>query len=175
MTLGASDAGHLQAIMNPMRELAWHERHFVALVVLGIPSFVIGRILGFSGCEIGGQQADLAAVLMRGGYCAVFPVILACLAPRSWPLPSLMYAFGFAIGVKSALSLAAGAGMLLELGLAPLYAIAGERLPPLSQAPSCPDLPWSIGIALWLAGLMSILRRNIRFAAFIRRLEIRDD
>lgn len=161
--------------MNPLRELTWHERHFVALMVGGVPAFVIGYLLGLYGYEIGGQKADLSVVLMRGGYCAVFPVILACLAPRSWLLPSLTYAAGFSVGIISVSTAVDGIGMLSHLCLAPFYAITGEHLPPHHQAPSHSDLPWTIGIALWLAALTSILRRRRCFAVMTRRLELRDE
>lgn len=156
--------------MNPMRELAWHERQFVALVVGGIPACLIGFLLGLWGNGMGGRELDLGTVLLRGGYCSVFPVILACLMPRCWIPPVLTYFIGFSMGFGSS----DGFAMLAEIIMAPVHLFEGKRvitLPP----PSHPDLPWILGLALWLAGLASILRRSPRFAAMLRRLEVHPD
>jgi hypothetical protein len=156
--------------MNPMRELAWHERQFVALVVGGIPAFIMGFLLGLWGNGMGGRELDLGTVLLRGGYCSVLPVILACLMPRSWIPPVLTYLVGFSMGFSSS----DGFAMLAEIIVAPVYWFEGKhRIPP--PPPSHPDLPWILGLALWLAGLASILRRSPRFAAMLRRLEIHPD
>ena len=152
-----------------MRELAWHERQIVALIVGGIPAFVIGYVFGLYGYDIGGHKADLAAVLLRGGYCAVIPVIVAGLAPRSWLLPSLAYLAGFSFGITNVSAVADGVRVLPELFLTSINALTGEHPPAHRRLPSHTDLPWMIGIALWLAGLTSILRRRRRFAATIRR------
>jgi hypothetical protein len=156
--------------MNPMRELAWHERQFVALVVGGIPACIIGFLLGLWGNGMGGRECDLGTVLLRVGYCSVFPVILACLMPRSWIPPVLIYFIGFSMGFGSS----DGFAMLAEIIVAPVYWFEDKRMitPP---PPSHPDLPWILGLALWLAGLASLLRRSPRFAAILRRLEIHPD
>ncbi|MHB1081934.1 MAG: hypothetical protein ACYC67_21270 [Prosthecobacter sp.] len=153
-----------------MRELAWHERQFVALVVGGIPACIIGFLLGLWGNGMGGRECDLGTVLLRVGYCSVFPVILACLMPRSWIPPVLTYFIGFSMGFGSS----DGFAMLAEIIVAPVYWFEDKRMitPP---PPSHPDLPWILGLALWLAGLASLLRRSPRFAAILRRLEIQPD
>lgn len=156
--------------MNPMRELVWHERQFVALVVGGIPACFIGFLLGLWGNGIGGRELDLATVLLRGGYCSVFPVILACLMPRVWLPPVLTYLIGFSMGFGSS----DGFAMLPKIVMAPVHWFEGRHMmipPPASH----PDLPWILGLALWLAGLVSILRRSPRVAAMLRRLEIHPD
>lgn len=157
-------------LMNPMRELAWHERQFVALVIGGIPACILGFFLGLWGNEIGGRELDPGTVLMRGGYCSVFPVIFAWLMPRAWISPVLTYLIGFSMGF----GLADGFAVFAELVLAPVRWMEGKSIH-LSQAPSHPDLPWILGLALWLAGLGSLLRRSSRAAAMLRRLEIHPD
>jgi hypothetical protein len=145
--------------MNPMRELAWHERQFVALVVAGIPACLIGFLLGLWGNGMGGRELDLGTVLLRGGYCSV-----------AWIPPVLTYLLGFSMGFGSS----DGFAMLAEIIMAPVYWFEGKHRIP-SPPPSHPDLPWILGLALWLAGLASILRRSPRFAAMLRRLEIHPD
>lgn len=156
--------------MNPMRKLAWQERQFVALLVGGIPACIIGFFLGLWGNGMGGRELDFGTVLLRGSFCSVFPVILACLMPHSWIPPVLTYLIGFSVGFGSS----DGFAMLAEIIVAPVYWFEGKHMiasPPLSH----PDLPWILGLALWLAGLASILRRSPRFAAMLRRLEIHPD
>ncbi|MFC5456582.1 hypothetical protein [Prosthecobacter fluviatilis] len=153
-----------------MRELAWHERQFVALVVGGVPAGIAGFFLGLWGNGIGGRVLDLSTVLLRGGYCSVFPVLLACLMPRSWIPPAMTYLIGFSLGFRSS----DGFAMLADIIVAPVHWLEGRhtmmRPPPLH-----PDLPWILGLALWLAGLASLLRRSRRFVAMLRRFEIRYD
>ena len=156
--------------MNPMRELAWHERQFVALVVGGIPACILGFLLGLWGNGMGGRELDLATVLLRDGYCSLFPVILACLMPRVWLPPVLTYLIGFSMGFGSV----DGFAMLPKIIMAPVHWFEGRHTmipPPASH----PDLPWILGLALWLAGLASILRRSPRIAAMLRRLEVHPD
>ncbi len=156
--------------MNPMRELTWFERQFVAFVVGGIPACILGFVLGLWGNGMGGRELELGTVLLRGGYCSVFPVILACLMPRSWMPPVLTYLLGFSMGFGSS----DGFAMLAKIIAAPVHWLEGKHMIT-SLPPSHPDQPWILGLALWLAGLASILRRNPRFAAMLRRLEIHPD
>ena len=138
--------------MNPMRELTWQERQFVALVVGGIPALIIGLNLGLLGIGIGGRELDLGTVLLRGAYCAVFPIFLACLMPRYWVLPAMAYLIGF----NMSFGIADGFAGFAELIMAPARWIEGKRvsIPPSSH----PDRLWIFGIALWLTGLVAILR-----------------
>lgn len=150
-----------------MREFTWHERQFVALVIGGIPALIIGLILGFWGTGIGGREIDLSTVLLRGAYCSIFPTLLSFLTPRSWGLPALAYLFGFSMsfGIPDVFK------VLPELIMIPVRWMEGKRM--INSPPHAhPDLPWILGIALWLAGLVSILRQSNRFVAWIRRLEI---
>lgn len=142
----------------------------MALVVEGIPACIMGFFLGLWEKGMGGQELDLATVLLRGGCCSVFPVILACLVPRFWIPPVLTYLIGFSMGFGSS----DGFAMLAEIIVTPVHGFEGRRTmipPPASH----PDLPWILGLALWLAGLASILRPSRRFAAMLRRLEIHPD
>lgn len=154
-------------LMNPMRELTWLERQFVAFMAGGIPACILGFVLGLWGTAVGSRELDLGTVLLRGGYCAAFPVILACLIPRSWLLPVLTYLIGFSMSF----GISEGFAALSDILLAPLRWIEGKHRMT-SLPPSHPDLPWILGLALWLAGLASIVRRSPRFAAMLRRLEI---
>ena len=156
--------------MNPMRELAWHERQFVTLVIGGIPACILGFFLGLWGNEIGGRELDPGSVLLRGAYCSVFPVILAWLMPRAWVAPVLTYLTGFSMGS----GLAGGFAVIPELIRAPVRWMEGKSII-LSQPAEHPDLPWILGLTLWLAGLVAILRRSSRFAVMVRRLEIHPD
>ncbi len=158
--------------MNPMRELAWHERQFVALVIGGLPACIIGFFFGLWGNEIGGRELDPGTVLLRGGYCSVFPVILAWIIPRAWIPLALTYAVGFCMGFGFLFS--EGLRGLGELIVTPVYWLEGKRI--IASPPSNhPDLPWILGLAFWLSGLTSILRRSFRFTAMLRRMEIHPD
>ncbi|MDI1311472.1 hypothetical protein [Prosthecobacter sp.] len=152
-----------------MRELTWFERHFVAFVVGGIPACILGFVLGLWGTAVGGGEPDLGTVLLRCSYCAVIPVILACLMPRSWLSPVVTYLIGFSMGFGFMFS--QGFEGLADMIVAPIYWMEGKHVIK-STKHAHPDLPWILGMALWLAGLASILRRSSRFAAMLRRLEI---
>jgi hypothetical protein len=158
-------------LMNPMREITWHERQFVAFVAGGLPACVIGFVLGLWGEGIGGADLDVGVVLWRGFYCALFPSLLAWLMPRSWIPMALTYMLGFSMGFG--FHFADGFVGLEDVFAALAYWADGTRIIK-ATPPSHDDLPWILAVAFWLAGLAALLRRSTRFAAFLRRLEIRE-
>lgn len=158
--------------MNLLDELSWRERHSFAFLVGAVPALLVGGLIGCGAYGIDTGSDSLSAVLLRGMCCAIFPVIMACVFPTAWFLPGLVYAFSFSVGYTVVAGARHGFAVLID---STVLLFTGESHMRTETASAGTGLPWILGIAFWLAGLASILRRSRRFAALIRRLEIRDD
>ncbi|MBB5034698.1 hypothetical protein [Prosthecobacter vanneervenii] len=143
--------------MNPKQDFTWFERQFGAFALAGISVYGIGYGLGLWGAVIGGAKLDAGTVLMRGVYCALFPVTLAWFTRTAWLFMVPIYMIGFGMSFGKVLTFGIRDAIMAWCSL-----LAGERPIP-SQPPSHPDLPWIFAIMLWLMGLAAIVCRSGRF------------
>lgn len=158
--------------MNSSRELSWHERHFVALVVAGLPLLLLGWLVGAWSAKASHllSTPNVGAVLEGGLRCAVIPVLLALFLPRKWLLLALAFVLGFSLAMYQVRTAGFAIGAWLELPLAALSPVTGEiRVAGEWWPPSNADLPWMVAIALWLSGLAALLRRGFQQRGWMRR------
>ncbi|WP_395735773.1 hypothetical protein [Prosthecobacter sp.] len=148
--------------MNPRQDFTWHEQQLGALILAGTTAFIVGYGVGIFGAEIGGARLEVGTVLMRGVYCAFFPVILAWFTRTVWffMVPIYMLGFGMSFGTLRSFKL------LPEIFMEALRVVCsrleGRQMIP-ETPPSHPDLPWIFAIMLWLTGLAAVLSRRRRF------------
>lgn len=141
--------------MHPERPLTPGERHFLTVFLGALPAIIIGFYVGVFASGIGTPR-ELASILIRALVCTAPAAALAVLAPRSWLLPSLIYGYSFYSGYI----LFDGFGAdIATVFLAPFAALIGERIGSPAH-PTHPELLWLFIIALWLAALISFLRRH---------------
>lgn len=156
--------------MNATRDLNWHERQFVALVVGGLPSFFLGWFAAFGLSDHLLRAVDVLEVLRGGLWCGLFPMGVACLWPKFWLGPTLAFLSGLILAANVLQS--AGTSVLGVVNWAgvTLSPVVAERWEPIAAVSSSSQtLCWMAAIALWLGGGVSLLRINTKQGNWLRR------
>lgn len=157
--LGDADGGEVMFMegMKSQQDFTWFERQFGAFALAGISAYIVGYGLGLWGAGIGGAKLEVGTVLMRGVYCALFPVILAWFTRTAWLFMVPVYMIGFGMSFGKVLTFGIRDAIMAFCSL-----LTGERPIP-SKPLTHPDLPWVFAIMLWMTGLAAIVRRSGRF------------